>query len=69
MFKPAKSREKTSSIIDHKTYEDVVSEILMIHEISSTDPEQLILIRELIFNVISIYQHKLITDQEPQEIQ
>jgi len=69
MSKSPKSREKTSSIIDHKVYEDVVSEILMIHEIDNTDPERLILIRELIFNTISLYQHKLLTDERPQEIQ
>lgn len=58
-----------NSLIDHAKYEEVVAEILMIHEIPNTDPERLVIIREIIFNVISIYQQKLIAGKTPQEIQ
>ena len=64
-----KSIESTSNIIDHRVYEEVAAEIMMIHEIPTTDPEQITLIRELIFNVISLYQQKLLTDEKPGEIQ
>lgn len=64
-----KAPKSTSSIIDHGIYEEVVSEILMIHEIPNTDPERLTIIRELIFNVISLYQQKQVADKVTQEIQ
>jgi len=61
--------KSTSNIIDHRLYEAVVSDILMIHEIPHTDPERLAIIRELIFNVISIYLEKQIAGETPEEIQ
>lgn len=58
-----------NSLIDHQKYEQVVEEILLIHEIPNTDPERLTMIRELIFNVISLYQQKQVAGKTPQEIQ